>query len=65
MEDDTKMENYAYRLIFKEEERGTALAKQHVNWFLDTLRPLLIDHFVHGYKHGIDEAKSATDEETQ
>lgn len=29
------------------------LANEHVTWFLDTLRPLLISHFIHGYKHGI------------
>ena len=27
-------------------------AIKHVEWFLAALRPLLIDHFVHGYKHG-------------
>ena len=30
------------------------LAKDHVDWFLDTIRPLLITHFVHGYKHGME-----------
>lgn len=28
------------------------LAYEHVNWFLRAIRPLLIDHFEHGYKHG-------------
>ena len=28
------------------------IAKDHVDWFLDTLRPLLMSHFLHGYKHG-------------
>ena len=30
------------------------LAENHVDWFLKTIRPLLIEHFIHGYKHGID-----------
>lgn len=29
------------------------MAADHVDWFLDTIRPLLITHFVHGYKHGL------------
>jgi hypothetical protein len=28
------------------------LAENHVDWFLGIIRPLLISHFVHGYKHG-------------
>ena len=30
------------------------LAEAHVDWFLKIIRPLLIDEFVHGYKHGHD-----------
>jgi hypothetical protein len=33
------------------------LAEAHVDWFLSTIRPLLITHFVHGYKHGRDDKK--------
>lgn len=33
------------------------LATDHVEWFLRTLRPLLIDHMEHGYKHGLDDGK--------
>ena len=29
-----------------------SLAKEHVDWFLEIIRPLLIAHFEHGYKHG-------------
>lgn len=29
-------------------------AVEHVDWFLSAIRPLLIDHFVHGYKHGVE-----------
>jgi len=28
------------------------LAKDHVDWFLRAVRPLLIMNFIHGYKHG-------------
>ena len=28
------------------------LAEQHVDWFLEIIRPLLISEFLHGYKHG-------------
>jgi hypothetical protein len=28
------------------------LAIAHVEWFLNAISPLLIDHFIHGYKHG-------------
>ena len=32
------------------------LASDHVEWFLKAIKPLLIDHMVHGYKHGFDDA---------
>ena len=35
-------------------EIGKELAKEHVNWFLETIRPLLIEHFEHGFKHGVE-----------
>ena len=28
------------------------IATAHVEWFLSAIKPLLIDNFVHGYKHG-------------
>jgi hypothetical protein len=34
------------------------LAENHVDWFLELIRPLLISHFVHGYKHGQEEANN-------
>jgi len=37
-------------------EVSKALAEAHVDWFLKTLRPLLIDHMVHGFKHGMEYA---------
>jgi hypothetical protein len=27
-------------------------AEQHVDWLLKTMRPLLIEEFIHGHKHG-------------
>ncbi len=27
-------------------------AEQHVDWFLKIIKPLLIDHMIHGFKHG-------------
>ena len=32
------------------------LAEDHVDWFLNMIRPLLISYFEHGYKHGKEEA---------
>ncbi len=32
------------------------LAEAHVDWLLKTIRPLLISQFVHGYKHGRQDA---------
>lgn len=29
-----------------------SLGADHVDWFLEILRPLLISWFEHGYKHG-------------
>ena len=36
------------------EKKGKKLATEHVDWFLSTIRPLLISHFEHGYKHGVE-----------
>jgi len=36
---------------------GEELAQAHVDWFLKTIRPLLITHFVHGFKHGQERVK--------
>jgi len=29
-------------------------AEAHVDWFLKTIRPLLVTHYEHGYKHGLE-----------
>ncbi len=39
-------------------DKVTKLATDHVEWFLSTLKPLLISHFVHGFKHGAETTKS-------
>jgi len=28
------------------------IAKDHVDWFLSLVRPLMISQFIHGFKHG-------------
>ena len=38
---------------------GEELAKQHVDWLLKMLRPLLVDHMVHGFKHGLEYEREA------
>jgi len=30
------------------------LAESHVEWFLEIIRPLLIEHMIHGFKHGME-----------
>jgi hypothetical protein len=37
-------------------EEMKALAEAHVDWFLKAVRPLLIDNFIHGIQHGLEEA---------
>ncbi len=32
------------------------LAEAHMDWLLKTIRPLLISQFIHGYKHGRQDA---------
>lgn len=41
-------------------KRANISGEEHVKWLLDLLRPLLIDHFVHGYKHGVEESGKGT-----
>jgi len=28
------------------------LAEEHVDWLLDLIRPILVEEFKHGYRHG-------------
>ena len=36
-------------------EDSKKMAEAHVDWFLNMIRPLLIEHMVHGYKHGYED----------
>jgi hypothetical protein len=38
-------------------------AEDHVDWWLSSIRQPLIDNFNHGYKHGVDDAKTPQDEQ--
>lgn len=42
-------------------ERGQELADRHVDWLMDMLVPLIKliakEEFVHGYKHGLEDAE--------
>lgn len=39
------------------QEIAKIIAEQHVTWLLELLKPLLITHMVHGFKHGQDFAE--------
>ena len=43
--------------------KAEALAIEHVDWLLVMLRPLLLTHFVHGYKHGQEDAQKTPKED--
>ena len=36
----------------KTPDEKVRLAQDHVDWLLETLRPLMVEEFLHGYKHG-------------
>ena len=42
--------------------KARKLARDHVEWQLNLLRPLLISYFIHGYKHGQEDQKDQEDE---
>lgn len=31
------------------------MAIEHVEWFLKIIKPILIEHMIHGYKHGVED----------
>lgn len=41
-------------------DKADMLAENHVNWLLDTLRPLMIEEFRHGYRHGWEDKYNLT-----
>ena len=36
------------------------LAESHVDWFIEMIRPLLIEHMIHGSKHGAEDTTHPT-----
>ena len=38
------------------------LAIDHVDWFIAMLRPLLLSHFEHGFKHGVEDVENDIEE---
>ena len=32
------------------------MAEKHVEWFLNIIKPIIIEHMIHGYKHGFEDA---------
>jgi len=34
------------------QEIAKRMAEEHVEWFLEIIKPLLITHMIHGFKHG-------------
>ena len=39
------------------DEQVKKLVESHVDWYLSAIRPQLIDHMIHGYKHGYEDCK--------
>ena len=42
-----------------QQERARELANNHVGWLLSILRPLMVEEFKHGFRHGFEEADIA------
>lgn len=36
-------------------EDSKKMSEEHVDWFLKMIRPLLIEHMIHAYKHGVED----------
>ena len=39
-----------------QKDRAKELAMNHVDWLLNIMRPLLITEFLHGFRHGFEQA---------
>ena len=49
--------DYMSDIVPKEQqEESIKLAENHVDWLLSVLRPLMIEEFKHGYRHGFEAA---------
>jgi len=44
------------------DEEVKKLVESHVDWYLSAIRPQLIDHMIHGYKHGYEDCKKENKE---
>lgn len=45
------------------EDAAYSEALEHVDWFLGAIRPLLLDQFRHGFKHGMEYVASVLEPE--
>jgi len=53
--------NYMSDVVPEEQQKKSIkLAENHVDWLLAMLRPLMIEEFKHGYRHGFEEANILT-----
>ena len=51
--------NYMSDIVPKEQQvKSIELAENHVDWLLSIMRPLLIEEFCHGYRHGWENAEN-------
>ena len=46
----------------EDKEKAEALANEHWEWFQKVVGHIAKDFFVHGYKHGGDDAKKEADD---
>ena len=52
-----ELEDYMSDIVPKQQqERAKELAVNHVDWFLNIMRPLLIAEFLHGFRHGFEQS---------
>jgi len=57
---DSKVIDYMSDIVPKwQQERARELANNHVGWLLSILRPLMVEEFKHGFRHGWEEADIA------
>ena len=36
-------------------EDSRKMAEAHVEWFLNMIKPIFVEHMMHGYKHGYED----------
>ena len=52
-------------MIDMDDKQVKKLAEVHIDWYLSAIRPQLIDHMIHGYKHGHEDCKKEIENEKQ